>query len=417
MLLALRIAFGVFTLAVLVAGHIYLYRRLVKGAIAHATVQRVVGLGLLVVLSLLVAGFARYRSTEGGTWALLFPSWLALVVNLLLVAVTLDGAKWMRERLRGKPEPKPLGVLTAPADEGARAAPLTSGEEAATPPATGVDEQRRHFLRQSVAAATFVAGGGLTAFGAYRAYEPARITEVPIRLPGLPKALEGFTLVQLTDVHIGPVLQERYVDDLVERARLAKGDLIAVTGDLVDGSPRRLGAFVARLMKLQARYGTWFVTGNHDYYSGADAWVDTLAGLGVATLRNRYVSIGQGKDSFDLIGVDDWGHGRRDDSDYDLDAALAGRDPTRASVLLAHQPSNFDAVAERNIGLQVSGHTHGGQMFPATVIGQLIWGERNAGLSRTADSQLFVSRGCGFVGPPQRGGSPPEIAKLILLPA
>jgi uncharacterized protein len=112
--------------------------------------------------------------------------------------------------------------------------------------------------------------------------------------------------------------------------------------------------------------------------------------------------------------VDDWGARRYGEGGYDLDAALAGRNPDRAAVLLAHQPTNFEVAAQRGIGLQLSGHTHGGQMFPATSIGYLIWGERNAGLSRLGDAHIYVSRGCGFVGPPMRIGAAPEIVKITL---
>jgi predicted MPP superfamily phosphohydrolase len=261
-----------------------------------------------------------------------------------------------------------------------------------------------------------IAGGGLASFGAFRAFSPPRITEVPLRLARLPKALEGFTLVQLSDVHIGPVLKRAFLMELVQRTNQLKPDLISITGDLVDGTPRYLGSAVEALTSLRSKYGTYFVTGNHDYYSGADEWVSVLQGFGIQTLRNRRVEIGDAGGSIDVIGVDDWGApglslGQRH---YDLGAAVAGRSIDRASILLAHQPSNFDAVAKEGIDLQLSGHTHGGQTFPATSIASLIWGDRNAGLSKTQDSYLFVSRGCGFVGPPIRLGSPPEIVKIVL---
>ncbi|MFP2934437.1 metallophosphoesterase, partial [Pyxidicoccus sp. 3LG] len=250
----------------------------------------------------------------------------------------------------------------------------------------------------------------------WRAFHPPDVRDIPVRLPRLPKALEGFTLVQLTDIHIGGVLQRRFVDELVSRTNALKPDLIAITGDLVDGSVDALGPFVAGFGGLRARYGTFFVTGNHDYYSDADAWVAFMERLGIQVLRNRSVTIGDGAASFDLAGVDDWSAHRLGERGYDLDAALRDVRPDRASVLLAHQPSNFDEVARRGVGLQISGHTHGGQMFPGNLVGDVIWGQRNAGLSRTADSLIYVSRGCGFVGPPMRVGAPPEIARLVLLP-
>ena len=168
------------------------------------------------------------------------------------------------------------------------------------------------------------------------------------------------------------------------------------------------------LSNLRARYGSFFVTGNHDYYSGDDAWTAFLEGQGVQVLRNRHVSIGDEGGSFDLVGVDDWSGGRRrGKKGYDLEQAIAGRDPDRASVLLAHQPANFDVAARRGIDLQISGHTHGGQIFPMTWLIGFGW-EHAAGHYREGDGQIFVSRGCGFWGPPMRVDSPPEIVKLVL---
>jgi uncharacterized protein len=386
MIIAVRIAFGLVFLAVLAGIHVYLYRRLIRDVALPKTARRArhVLLGGFAVLAL-VGFVSRTRSSDEFPIALAVPVWFGVVLNLLMVLLVVDGALWLYRRRKRK-------------------------ADATTP----VSEDRRLFLSRALAASTVVAGAGITGFGAFRAYAPAQISEIPIRLPGLPKALDGFTIVQLTDVHIGPVLQTRFLDDLIDRAHSAKGDLIAITGDLVDGPTSRLGSIVSRLSRLSARHGTHFITGNHDYYSGADAWVAALRGLGIQVLRNRHVRIGEGADSFDLIGVDDWGHSGAP-GDYDLDDALAGRDPSRASVLLAHQPTNFEVVAQKGIGLQLSGHTHGGQMFPGTLLGGLIWGERNTGLSRVGDSSLYVSRGCGFVGPPARNGSPPEIAKLVLV--
>lgn len=279
-------------------------------------------------------------------------------------------------------------------------------------PASALSPERRAFLQTTLKAGTVALAGGASAFGTWRAYQPAEISEVEVRLPFLPKALDGFTLVQLSDVHIGAMLQRRFLEDLVERANSLKPDLVAITGDLVDGTVAQLGAHIGALRDLRASHGTWFVTGNHDYYSGADAWVTALSSMNIPSLRNRFVTIGEPKHSFDLIGVDDWSS--RKHQGYDLDKAVAGRRPERASVLMAHQPKELEEVSSRGVGLQLSGHTHGGQMFPGTWISDGVWGARSHGLSRWGGTTLYVSRGCGFVGPPQRGGSPPELVKIIL---
>ncbi|RKH43131.1 metallophosphoesterase [Corallococcus sp. AB050B] len=376
--------------ALLALAHVYLYRRLVRDVTASRGLRRA-GMGLFaggLVGSLgarMVGGMFSSEIARGTGIALLV--WMGLVLYLLMFTLGMDVVRGVLARVRKAPEPS-------------------------EPPSP----ERRAFLARGVAAGATVAGAAVSSFGTWRAFHPPDVRDIPVRLPGLPKALEGFTLVQLTDIHIGGVLQRRFVDELVARANALKPDLIAVTGDLVDGTVPELGRYVAGFGALKARHGAYFVTGNHDYYSGVEAWTEFVRGLGLTVLRNRAVTIGDAGASFDLLGVDDWSASRFGEAGYDLDAAMKGLRPDRASVLLAHQPSNFEVVAQRGVGLQISGHTHGGQMFPGNVLGQLIWGEQNAGLSKLGDSHLYVSRGCGFVGPPMRVAAPPEIARIILLP-
>jgi predicted MPP superfamily phosphohydrolase len=250
-------------------------------------------------------------------------------------------------------------------------------------------------------------------YGIASALGPPEVTEVPFRLPRLPKALSGLTLVQLSDLHVGDVLQAGFIEEVVARCNALRPDAVVITGDLVDGTVERLGRFIAPLQGLRSRWGTYYITGNHDYYSGADAWCDALSGLGFNVLRNRRVILGDAGASIDLVGVDDWGH-RHNGMGYDLKAALVGRDPGRASVLLAHQPANVEYAVRRGIGLQLSGHTHGGQVFPVTAMVRAFW-PYSRGLYRLGASGIYVSRGAGFVGPPMRVDSPPEIARITLI--
>jgi predicted MPP superfamily phosphohydrolase len=205
---------------------------------------------------------------------------------------------------------------------------------------------------------------------------------------------------------------------IVDQTNALRPDVVAVTGDLVDGTVAELGNAVSHLGRLQARYGVYFVTGNHEYYSGVDAWIAELRRLGLRVLRNERVRIGDAGASIDLAGVDDWsagrfgnGHGPR------LDAALAGREPDRSLVLLAHQPRGVDEAVRSGVELQVSGHTHGGQIFPFSLIVGAVY-PYLAGLYAHAEDgaagQIFVSRGVGYWGPPLRLGSPPEIPKIVL---
>ncbi|MFP2931109.1 metallophosphoesterase, partial [Pyxidicoccus sp. 3LG] len=231
----------------------------------------------------------------------------------------------------------------------------------------------------------------------------------------LPKALDGFTIVHLSDIHVGPVIQRRFMDELVARCDALRPDLVCITGDLVDGHVPSLAPAVAALSNLESRHGTYFVTGNHEYYWDHEAWADALERMGVHVLRNRHVRIGDAAASFDLVGVDDWSAGRQGlGKGYDLEAAIAGRDAERAAVLLAHQPSNWSVAAEKGMGLQLSGHTHGGQFFPFTLAVSAIW-QHDAGHFSEGDRHLYVSRGTGFWGPPLRVGSAPEIVKVTLL--
>jgi hypothetical protein len=216
---------------------------------------------------------------------------------------------------------------------------------------------------------------------------------------------------------VGRTIGEDEVRRVVAATNRLRPDVVAITGDLVDGSVGMLERSVAPLAALQARYGVFFVTGNHEYYSGAAAWVEHLRRLGIRVLRNERVEIGDRGASIDLAGIDDWrsagmvpGHGP------DLAAAIAGRDPDRSLVLLAHQPRGVEAAAQAGVELQVSGHTHGGQIFPFTLATALVYPYLH-GLYQVADgngSQIFVSRGTGFWGPPMRLGSPPEIAHIVL---
>jgi predicted MPP superfamily phosphohydrolase len=277
------------------------------------------------------------------------------------------------------------------------------------------DEERRLFLSRAAATASLGVSTLVSGWGTYRAFAPAEVSEVPVKLPRLPRALDGFTIVQITDVHVGDVIGRKFLEHVVEACNALKPDLVAITGDLVDGSVAELGPTIATLQGLRSRHGTYFITGNHEYYSGVNAWCDALPAMGITVLRNRRVAIGDAHASFDLVGVDDWGsrkwgygHG------YDLQAAIAGRDPDRAAVLLAHEPAEFEKVAKAGLGLQLSGHTHGGQMFPFTEGIKLFW-PQSRGRFTSGESTMYVSRGTGFWGAPMRVDSPPEIVKVTLV--
>ncbi len=238
------------------------------------------------------------------------------------------------------------------------------------------------------------------------------VRRVEIALTRWPSALDGFRIVQISDIHIGPILSRRFAAGLTERVNALAADLVAVTGDLVDGSVSALRDEVEPFAALRARYGVFFVTGNHDVYSGGESWVARVRELGMRVLRNERLAIG-GAGGFDLAGVDDHRGDFVHGSTEDLDAALAARDPARALILLAHDPGTFRRAAKRGVDLQLSGHTHGGQIWPFNFLVRIAV-PFVAGLHRLGASQLYVSRGSGFWGPPMRLLAPSEITEIVL---
>lgn len=240
------------------------------------------------------------------------------------------------------------------------------------------------------------------------------LREVRIRLNRLPTSLDGTTLVQLTDVHIGNTIGADFVTRMVDAANAAKPCAIVITGDLVDGPVSKLREAAAPLANLRATHGVFFVTGNHEYYSGVDPWLSYFGELGIRVLRNERVRIGKGDDYFDLAGIDDYRAGFYPGHGPDLEGALAGRDASKELVLLAHQPRHVRQAQRHNVGLQLSGHTHGGQIWPWHYIAKASQGGLLAGHSHHGDTQLYISRGTGYWGPPVRIFAKPEITRVTL---
>jgi predicted MPP superfamily phosphohydrolase len=278
------------------------------------------------------------------------------------------------------------------------------------------DAQRRTLLARVAAGATGLLASGLAAVALRSVRRPVDVRKVSVRLDRLPRAHDGFRIVQLTDVHVGPTIGRAFIEEIVARTNALAPDLIAITGDLVDGTVGDLAPAIEPLTRLRAPHGVYFVTGNHEYFSGAEAWLSELTRIGIRVLRNERVTIGNGADVFDLAGVED-----RSAVHYGglapkeaLARALAGRDRNREVVLLAHQPRTLLDADPFEIGLQLSGHTHGGQMWPFNFVVQLQQ-PFVTGLHRRGNSQIYVSCGTGYWGPPMRLGAPAEITEIRLL--
>ena len=271
--------------------------------------------------------------------------------------------------------------------------------------------------REVTAAAVPSLAGVLTLLGLWEARRVPRVKRVDVPIEDLPAPLHGFTIVQLSDLHVGPTIKRRQVECVVERVNGLDADLIAITGDLVDGSVRELAEHTRPLGRMRARHGAYFVTGNHEYYSGVHAWVAELRRLGMRVLLNEHVNLRHDGASLVVAGVTDYSAGRFVAGHAsDPQRALAGAPDDAVRVLLAHQPRSALEAQHAGVDLQLSGHTHGGQFVPWNFFVRF-YQPFNAGLHRLGKLWVYVSRGTGYWGPPKRLGAPSEITRLRLVPA
>ena len=255
----------------------------------------------------------------------------------------------------------------------------------------------------------------VTLVGLFNARRTARVVNVEVPIKGLPASFDGYTIVQISDVHVGPTIKRRYIDAIVDRVNKQEPDAIAVTGDIVDGPVARLRDHTAPLGRLQARDGVFFVTGNHEYYSGAGQWIDEFRRLGMRTLLNEHAIMQRGEDALMIAGVTDFtAHHFDPHHQSDPHRARQGAPDVQASVLLAHQPRTALVAQHAGYDLQISGHTHGGQFFPWNLFVPLQQ-PFVAGLNRLGKMWIYTSRGTGYWGPPKRFGAPSEITRIRLV--
>ncbi len=256
--------------------------------------------------------------------------------------------------------------------------------------------------------AALLASGGAVAtvlYGVSHVARGPRVRRVEVPLENLP--IPSYTVVQLTDVHIGTMLGREFATSVVEQVNALAPDLIVITGDFIDGRLSELRPHVEPFRHLRARDGVYAVTGNHEYYWNAEAWLAHIRSLGIRVLRNEHVTIAN---AFQLAGVDDSTAGE------DLPRALEGRDPKLPLVLLAHHPRTIVRAAPAGVDLQLSGHTHGGQLLPLGWLARL-FDPKVSGLGRFGKSWLYVSEGTGYWGPPMRVGTTQEITAIRLVRA
>ena len=257
----------------------------------------------------------------------------------------------------------------------------------------------------------------VTLLGFLNARRTAAVVRVDVPIKRLPAALHGFTVAQISDVHVGPTIRQHYLRRIVSRVNMLGADVVAVTGDLVDGKVSELARHVAPLAELQSRHGTFFVTGNHEYYSGAHAWIIELRRLGLTVLIDEHVVLRHGPTRADLVlaGVTDFNAHHFDEAHRsDPAAALRGAPLDAVRILLAHQPRSAVAAEQVGFDLQLSGHTHGGQFWPWNLFVRFQQ-PFTSGLRQLQGLWVYTSRGTGYWGPPKRFGAPSEITLVRLV--
>lgn len=276
------------------------------------------------------------------------------------------------------------------------------------------DPGRREFLLHASGAAIVATGGFLTAYGFYEARRKPAILEIGIPIRNLPADLEGFRILQVTDIHAGLTVTRPFVEMVAEQIDGIKADIIALTGDLVDGTVGHLRGHVEPFRHLSAPYGRFFVTGNHEYYSGVDPWIEEVDRMGFTVLLNEHRVLRRGSASMLLCGINDFSAGDFDKRrPSDPAAAVDGAPKTDVRILLAHQPRSIFAAQSHGFDLQISGHTHGGQFFPwnfLAAVGQ----PYIAGLHKHENTWVYVSKGTGYWGPPVRLAARSELTVLTL---
>jgi uncharacterized protein len=389
------------------AMHVWVARRLIaQGRQYPPWLRRMIG-GVLVALAVvpILATFGRRLDVVGAELDLL--QWIGFVfmgVSTLLIAFTMivdlprllaQAALALRKRWRAR---RRSHADAEPDDE---------------QPALASPQRRQFFA--DIANYGIVGGAtGLSAVGFVEARRVPRVVEVEVAIQDLHPDLEGLRIVQLTDVHVGPTIRGTWLRQVVDVANSLEPDLVALTGDFVDGFVEDLAPELAALAQLRARHGAFFVTGNHEYYWDGPAWCAAIEALGPTVLINEHRLIQRGDARLLLAGVTDLGAGRHVASHAsDPAKARAGAPAHDLSLLLAHQPRSVYAAAKAGFDLQLSGHTHSGQYFPMSLMIHLMQPYVH-GLARHEHMQIYVSAGTGYWGPPNRAGSPSEITLLTL---
>ena len=356
--------------------------------VARRPKPAMVATGLLIVVTPIARLFARTAAGAVASSLLAFGMIEVMIVLVAAIPIFL------------------LGASVAPS------APASVEADVKDEPALG----RRQAIERVGGIAVLGVSGAALGWGMARGRHAFEIEEVVVKIVGLPRALDGYTIAQVSDIHVGLFVGERELREGLSRLAEIKPDLVVATGDLVDVDPHFAPLMAHALASLKARDGVAAILGNHDYYTGAAKVLAALRAAGVNTLLNSGVHLRKGDGGgFALLGVDDLSAERSGGPGPSLEAAIAMVPPDAPRILLAHQP-RFFREAKGRVALQLSGHTHGGQINPGFRPADFFM-EFVAGRYEAAGSTLWVNRGFGVAGPPSRVGAPPEVTKIVLVSA
>ncbi|MEU4692001.1 metallophosphoesterase [Actinoplanes sp. NPDC023714] len=383
--------FYAFVVAGIVVVHLYLWKRLVADTIRPGWRRRA-GTAVMVILGVTVAvtlfgvrnGYVQWLGPPGYLW-------VAVMFYLMVTLAVLEVPRWVIARRR-------------------RASPRTRGEAEA--PASATDRagvERRLVLARGAAIFAGLTATGITTYGVRTAAGPPRLDRFQMPMKKLPRTMDGYRLAVVSDIHIGPRTGVEHARRITRMINSMDADVVCVVGDLVDGTVPQLGRFVEPLAGLRSRRGTYFVTGNHEYYSGVEEWIGEVTELGMRPLLNERVEI----DGLYLAGVNDYDAAEHGGEPADYARALGDRDTTRPTILMAHQPVAAEDAAPYRVDLQISGHTHGGQMVPFNLLVRLAQ-PVVSGFGTVDGVPVYVTNGAGSWGPPVRVGAPPQVTLIEL---
>jgi predicted MPP superfamily phosphohydrolase len=399
-------------LAVLLLGGVYAWA--VAAIPWCARHRRAVAAGLAAVI---VVGMATRRAEMlwhvGSAVSAISTISSAILLTLLVAAAplaALRAASWAVGRWRRSPASM-LPASAPPAPSPSVSAPPVPAPSRASP------MTRRQMIEAATGLSFLGATGSMMGWGIARGRVAFELTEVPVRIAGLPRALDGYVIAQISDIHTGANVGARELDEGLELVRRARPDLLVVTGDMVDVDAAFAPLFARQVAGVAPRDGVFACLGNHDYYAGAKAVAATLRGAGVRTLVNDGVLLRPGDGGgIALLGVDDMWSSRYGGRGARLDLARAAVPGDAPRVLLSHQPPSIDRWAGE-VALQLSGHTHGGQINPMGLRPADLFYRYVAGGYQVGGTTLYVNRGFGTVGPPARVNAPPEVTRFVLVAA